>query len=468
MTITKVIKDLIEPNTYNQLISNIGNTQPVTINSLVYANVTFSNTSNTSVPTTGGYLKIFGTNFQANSNVFFNNTLSSNVSFVSNSELRIVTPSLTTGTYSLFLYNPDGSNAVKYKSLTVQGDFNYGYALGGAGTSGLSSVERVDFANDTSNTDGRGNLNTVYTTGSSTRNNLHGYVLGGTANNTTTFSSIKRITFNNDTTTAITRSDISVLSNYFGGTVENSSYAWTGGTGSNAGGTAGTGTSSVSRYDFLNDTNAATLRTNLTIARTNLASVSNLNNFGWFAGGSNMMPYFQFTSPPQSYTVTTYSTIDRIDYNSDTNTALVRGSLNTARAAMSATRNSNYGWFCSGFTTFSFASSPTYSYAPGTSSTIQRMSFSNDVATTLSRANGDVISHYSSFGNEDFGWFAGGILNSGPNPSTSNIIYGSFFDSISRTNITRLTYVTDTTAVATRSNFSVFRRGHSGISGLVT
>jgi hypothetical protein len=59
MTITKVIKDLIETNTYNEIVSNIGNTQPVTINSIVFANTTFVNTSNTSMLTTGGYFKLY-------------------------------------------------------------------------------------------------------------------------------------------------------------------------------------------------------------------------------------------------------------------------------------------------------------------------------------------------------------------------------------------------------------------------
>ena len=58
--ITKVIKDLIEVNTYAEITANVGNTEPVTVDSIVYADQTWANTSNTSVTSAGGYIKLYG------------------------------------------------------------------------------------------------------------------------------------------------------------------------------------------------------------------------------------------------------------------------------------------------------------------------------------------------------------------------------------------------------------------------
>ena len=471
MTITKVIKDLIETNTYNQIVSNIGNTQPVTIGSVVFANVTFANTSNTSIPTTGGYLKVFGTNFQANSNVTFDNTISSNVTFISSNEIRVTTPSLKTGTYSLFLYNPDGSNAIKYKFITVQGDNNFGYTLGGVSTSPtvLSSVERVNFSNDTNNTDTRGNLDVGAALNSSTRNNQHGYLFSGYYGNSgnptpTADGSVKRITFNNDTSVGLARS--SSISGATGSNVQNPTYSWHAGATPFGGGAAGV--SSIYRFLFSSDTSAATLRTNMSIGRTSLSSVSDNSNYGWFAGGSIAISFTNTSSPPTTYTNTLYSVIDRLDFNSDTNVAIVRGSLSTNRASFSSTYNSNYGWFAAGLLTYGYAGTPTF-HNFTSSSSIQRLNFSNDVSTTLTRGNSFNNSHYSSFGDENYGWYAGGFnLTPGQISNSSQFLLSSSFDSSTTTTIVRLIYATDTTAAASRSSLSVIRRGQSGISGLVT
>jgi hypothetical protein len=42
------------------------------------------------------------------------------------------------------------------------------------------------------------------------------------------------------------------------------------------------------------------------------------------------------------------STVDRIDFSNDTGTANIRGPLSSARYSLSATGNSNYGWFGGG------------------------------------------------------------------------------------------------------------------------
>jgi len=60
----------------------------------------------------------------------------------------------------------------------------------------------------------------------------------------------------------------------------------------------------------------------LSLAIKSLAATGN-SNFGYFGGGSPG----------------TVSTVDRIDYSNDTQTASTRGPLNTGRRALAATTN---------------------------------------------------------------------------------------------------------------------------------
>ncbi len=76
------------------------------------------------------------------------------------------------------------------------------------------------------------------------------------------------------------------------------------------------------------------------------------DNYGWFGGG---------------YSPSNLSTIDRIDYSSDTATASVKGPLNTATSRNSANGNIDVGYFGGG--------------EPGPHTRIERIDFSNDTAT---------------------------------------------------------------------------------------
>ena len=74
-------------------------------------------------------------------------------------------------------------------------------------------------------------------------------------------------------------------------------------------------------------------------------------DFGYFAGG--------FPGPK--------STVDRIDYSSDTGTTPTKGPLSLARKNLSATGSADFGYFGGG--------------NPPAKSTVDRIDYSNDTAT---------------------------------------------------------------------------------------
>ena len=76
----------------------------------------------------------------------------------------------------------------------------------------------------------------------------------------------------------------------------------------------------LDRIDFTNDTATATFRGILREQRSQLTATGN-SSFGYFAGGLNP-------------SVT--STIERVDYSNDIQSALRRGSLNVATYALSS------------------------------------------------------------------------------------------------------------------------------------
>ena len=87
---------------------------------------------------------------------------------------------------------------------------------------------------------------------------------------------------------------------------------------------------------------------------------------GWFAGGKGAGPY---PGP-------VLSSVDRITYATDTNTASARGPLSLARFGLAASTDSTtYGWFGGGYT----------GVAPGYKSLVDRITYATDTATATAR-----------------------------------------------------------------------------------
>jgi len=119
-----------------------------TITSIIVTDSGFNNVSS-NLTVSNSYIKIFGTNFQANSNVFVQNVAvsSANITFTNSTELRVALPRLNiNGTnLSLEVTNPNfyQSNTYIEPPLTVEylvvagGGGGGGYVSGGGGAGGV-------------------------------------------------------------------------------------------------------------------------------------------------------------------------------------------------------------------------------------------------------------------------------------------------------------------------------------------
>ena len=268
---------------------------------------------------------------------------------------------------------------------------NYGWFGGGFAPAplngALSSVDRIDFSNDSNTASPRGTLNTspsigIYTF-AATGNSNYGWFGGGYLVAPNAYVSlVNRINFSNDLATTSIRGSL-LATRALHAATGNSNYGWFGG-----GGVPGTIKSTVERIDFSNDSSTASPRGILTVARQNLAATGN-SNYGWFGGG-----YIAPAAPVANR----YSTVDRIDFSNDSVQASPRSPLSSpARYLHAATGNSNYGWFGGGTT-----SGPLIA-------TVERIDFSNDSVSSLSRGPLTVArQNLAATGNSNYGWFGGG------------------------------------------------------------
>jgi len=103
-------------------------------------------------------------------------------------------------------------------------------------------------------------------------NQTHGWFGGGAT--PTAVSTVDRIDFSNDSATASPRSPLSTVRSNFAAT-GNSNYGWFGG---------GITISTVNHIDFSNDSSTASVRGPLSLARYALGATGN-SNYGWFGGG---------------------------------------------------------------------------------------------------------------------------------------------------------------------------------------
>jgi hypothetical protein len=274
---------------------------------------------------------------------------------------------------------PRSATSINPSAGTVAvGNASYGWVGGGnMPATPNSSVDRIDFANDTVTALARGPLSFARRDHAATSNANYGWFGGGLyyPNPTTLqYTTVDRIDFSNDSpTAAIARGQLNAA-RYLMGSTGNANYGWFGGGYTGAGGAR----SIVDRVDYSNDATTARPRGLLSVARYRIAATGN-NNYGWYAGG---------TSPGPSY-----STVDRIDYANDSPTAASPRGTGQTGSHDSATGNANYGWFHSTFT-----------------SSLYRIDYSNDSPTSTS-PRGPLTStkaYLSATGNANYGWFAGG------------------------------------------------------------
>jgi hypothetical protein len=325
--------------------------------------------------------------------------------------------------------------------LTATGNFNYGWFGGGSFPAPLtyySSVDRIDYSNDSSAVLIRGSLSVDRGNLAATGNYNYGWF--GSGNNAALISTVDRIDFSNDSLTASVRGPLS-LGRQFLSATGNSDFGWF------SGGVSTTNRSTVERVDFSNDSAIATIRGPLTLARRTFAATGN-SEYGWFGGG-------QIPAP-----LTYYTLVDRIDYSNDSSSASVKGPLSLGRSFLSAEANTNYGWFGGGY------------IAPLGLSTVDRIDFSNDYSTasvrgplTLARAGAGSASgqakslSISLLKTGSYGWFGGGAAGT-PISSLDRVDFSN--DSVSTFFRGPLSSAKYEMAATGNSNYGWFATGRSG------
>ena len=147
-----------------------------------------------------------------------------------------------------------------------------------------------------------------------------------------------------------------------------------------AGETAGIRICTIDRLDFSNETTSRVTAT-LPQGRHRLAAVSS-NSYGYFGGGQ---------VPP------IVDKIDRIDFSNET-TSAPGNNLPQARYGLAAVSSSSYGYFGAG-------------YAPGipdNKSTVDRIDFSNETMSAPGNNLSQARRYLAAVSNSNYGYFAGG------------------------------------------------------------
>lgn len=161
------------------------------------------------------------------------------------------------------------SAALNY--LAGSGTNNYGYFGGGDGVGGgatnVSTVNRVDYANDTPTTSVRGPLSSArYLLGATTDSTTYGWYIAGYDNIAPSGerTTVDRITFATDTTTASVRGPVTELMNAISGAGD-SNYGWVAGK---------SNFTVVNRITYATDTAIASIRGPLASSAYSMATCS--------------------------------------------------------------------------------------------------------------------------------------------------------------------------------------------------
>ena len=319
------------------------------------------------------------------------------------------------------VFSLDGANPASYAgdSVTSLGT-DYGY-FGGGQSSSYTTIDRIDFSNDTATASAKGPLTTIRDNfqGGATGSTSYGYFGGGYATGAPgspdTRSSIDRVDYSNDTPTATAKGPLSE-GKYYVAAVGTNSYGYF------AGGRDPAKTT-VDRLDYSSDSTTAAVKGPLSANTYGHAATGN-SSYGYI-GGIGVLPAGS-------------TTVNRIDYSSDTSTAAVKGPLSVIRFNSGATGNASYGYFGGG-------GWPSSSLV----SSVDRLDYSSDTSTASPK--GPLTSTRYSLGATSiasYGYFGGGFLNPSDGIST----------------VDRLDYSSDSTTTVTKGPLSDGRRWVGGVS----
>ena len=210
-----------------------------------------------------------------------------------------------------------GSISAARNDVYPVGNKNFGYFAGGNTSSNylssISTVDRIDYSNDTGTTSVRGPLSAAKYKGGAAGNQNFGYITGGLVSSTSV-SVVDRIDYSNDTATASPKGNLTI-GRHTNSATGNANFGYVSG---GASGYSGPYHSSIDRIDYSNDTATAAPKGPLSRIRYRYGATGS-NSFGYFAGGE--------PGP--------VSSIDRVDYSNDTATAITKGPLTSAKNLLS-------------------------------------------------------------------------------------------------------------------------------------
>ena len=335
---------------------------------------------------------------------------------------------------------------------TATGTLDYGWFAGGRNnsyTSAMQLVDRIDYSSDTTTADQKGNLSGAKSYHSAAGNASYGWQIGGMTNVPSSTRHIDRVDYANDTAQAAQASPApSNPTTYGSATTGNRHFSYTTGI------KDGTGYESrVFRYDYANDTNGLSQKSNTPSSYTQLASISAtsalINGLPVTLLSDVLSPYaapynfpVQLPTPGPAFAYfaggspgpgwNAFSGIDRIDYSNDSATASPKGALTASKYAMSGCGTKEYGYIGAG------------GQQPGPDfSTTDRIDYSNDTATALARG---VLNRAgrstAAASNTTYGYWAGGMT---PYPTPTS-------------RVSRLTFASDTAVQVAKGNLTTVRR----------
>ena len=112
---TKISSDNIQTTTLETLGSG------PTITNVQITDSSYNVIDDTAVSTSGGYLKITGTNFSSGCTVIIGGTNATSTAFVNSTMLNVEVPAAAAGTYIVYVVNTDGGVAIRVNGLTYSG-----------------------------------------------------------------------------------------------------------------------------------------------------------------------------------------------------------------------------------------------------------------------------------------------------------------------------------------------------------
>jgi hypothetical protein len=118
-TITEIKLDesIIDAITETITIANL----PPKINTVSYANSTFTILDDTAVNTGGGYIVITGKNFATGATVIVDQSSAPSVSRIDSTTLNVQVPAKSAASYNLYVVNPDGGTGIRINAITYSG-----------------------------------------------------------------------------------------------------------------------------------------------------------------------------------------------------------------------------------------------------------------------------------------------------------------------------------------------------------